>query len=297
MRYIILLLALLYGINSTAQELNISVTVNAPQLKIADPKVFKALERDIDEFFNNQQFTSDEFRKEERIEGSFILTITNERSDQEFVADLQIQSIRPVFNSDYKTKLINYKEAIPFTYVQNQPIQISKDRYFDNLSSVLTFYVYAILAFDYDSFAPKGGEDYWRITQNIVNSIPDNAKSADDSWKDNSSKRGRYWLVENIFSPRLRLVREAIYTYHRRGLDFMYENPNQGKAVIQAAIRDIESANENYPNSMLVNMFGDSKNEEVVDIFLNSDPSTKLRMYQTMVAIDPYRANIYGKLK
>lgn len=298
MKSIYIVIFLLIVVKGFSQELNVNVSVEAPNINLVDPKVFQTLERDLTEFFNNQKWTNDEFLPEERIEASMVVAITSEVSETEFRADIIVQSIRPVFNSSYKTKLINYREKdAVIKYIQNQPIQNSKDKYFDNLSSIMTFYAYAILGFDYDAFAPKGGEKYFRIAQDVVNSIPGAVADSDASWKDNSRKRGRYWLIENLFNPRMRIVRDAFYTYHLKGLDIMHEDDGKGKAVILSALRDIEKANDNYPNSMLIQMFSDSKNEEIVDIFIVSDKGTKLKVLNHMIAIDPYRASSYGKLK
>lgn len=298
MRKVYIFFFLLFFVNGFSQELNVNVSVEAPNINLVDPKVFQTMERDLTEFFNNQQWTNDEFLPEERIEASMVVAITSEVSETEFRADIIIQSIRPVFNSSYKTKVINYREKdAVITYIQNQPIQNSKEKYFDNLSSIMTFYAYTILGFDYDTFAPKGGEKYFRIAQDVVNSIPGAVADADPSWKDNSRKRGRYWLVENLFNPRMRIMRDALYTYHLKGLDIMYEDDGKGKAVMLTALRDIEKVNNNYPNAMLTQMFSDSKNEEIVDVFIVSDKGTKLKVLNHMIAIDPYRSSSYGKLK
>lgn len=297
-RYIYVLLFVAIFTQLNAQEFNLNISVLTPQLQTADPAIFKALENDLYEFFNNQKWTDDTYNDEERIEGSILITISKELSSTEFVADVTIQSIRPVFNSTYSSKMINYLDkGMTFEYVQNQPIQNSKDKYFDNLSSVMSFYAYTILGFDYDSFSPKGGTKYFRLAQDVMNNVPKNVQSADNSWTENNKKRGRYYIIENLFNPRLKNFRDAWYNYHRQGLDIMYSDDGKGRAVTLAVIRDLESASKNYQNSMLAQMFADSKNSEIVEIFLEADKPTQTRVFNMMVNIDPFRANIYGKLK
>ncbi|MDA9773858.1 DUF4835 family protein [Saprospiraceae bacterium] len=295
--FIVLFICLL-GIGKTyAQELNFSVAVKAPQLNTTDERVIKTLEKEIEEFLNNTKWTDDDFEDEERIEGNLLITITRENGANNFVSDFTIQSIRPVFNSEYKTQLLNYKdEGYNFSYQENQPIRNSSEKYFDNLSTILTFYAYVVLGLDYDSFSKLGGQPYFEIANNIITSLPSSLSNS-GQWAKTSNRKSRFWLMENITSPRLRTMREALYSFHRRGLDAMSEDAGKGKAVILSSLKVIQKANTTYPNSMLVRMFGDCKNEEVVEVFQIADRAEKLLVYEIMVGIDPYRTNKYNALK
>lgn len=280
-----------------SQELNFTVSVQVAQLNTTDERVLKSLEKEIEEFLNTTRWTQDEFEDEERIEGNLLIAITSENGANNFVADFTIQSIRPIFNSSYKTKLLNYKdEGIAFTYLENQPILNSSEKYFDNLSTILTFYAYVVLGLDYDSFSKLGGQPYFDIANNIVNSLPSNLINS-GGWAKTSNRISRFWLMENIANPRLRPMREAMYTFHRRGLDVMWEDAGKGKAVVLSALKVVEKAHQTYPNTMYVRLFGDSKNQEVVEIFQIGERAEKLRVYEIMVGIDPYRTGKYNVLK
>lgn len=282
-----------------AQELNFSVSVRAPStLGKTDPRVIKTMEKEIKEFLNNTKWTTDEFEPEERIEGNLLINLTSETSQGGFTADLTIQVIRPVFNASYKTKLLNYKDKINFGYIENQPIRNSKEKYFDNLSSVLTFYAYMALGYDYDSFSPLGGDKYFTIANNMVQGLPSNVKSL-TGWSSSASankKKNRYWMVENIFNPRMRKMREAWYNYHRLGLDRMHDNQASGQAAMLSAVKAVKKANEVYPNAMFVQIFADAKNDELIEVFLGAGSSERKKLYNTIIAFDPFRASKYGQL-
>jgi len=101
----------------TAQEFNVSVKVTTPKLNLLDPKVFKTLESTISEFVNNTRWTDDDYEEHERIEGSLTLTILEEINPTTFSAEMRLQSVRPVFNSNYKTPLLNIVDSnIDFNY-------------------------------------------------------------------------------------------------------------------------------------------------------------------------------------
>ncbi len=289
---------LISGLSVSGQELNFSVSVQAPNLNVIDPRVITIMENQIQEFLNTTKWTNDDFAPEERIQGNLLIAITNDDNSNNFSADLTIQSIRPIFNSTQKTTLLNYKDEISFTYIENQPIRNSEEKFFDNLSSILTFYAYMIIGMDYDTFSKYGGEKYFNIVNNMILSLPSNVQlSSGWSPADGNRKRSKYWMVENLLSPRMKGYREAMYTYHRKGLDVMHEDPSKGKAIVLSTLKSIQRANQSYPNSMIIQMFSDSKHDEVIQIFLVAERPEKNIVYNIMVEVDPYRTATFSTLR
>lgn len=65
--------------------------------------------------------------------------------------------IRPVYNSSYTTTLLNFRDTnVNFTYTENEPLVYNEMNMESQLTAILNFYVYLILAVDFDSFSPKG---------------------------------------------------------------------------------------------------------------------------------------------
>ena len=283
---------------SGAQELNFNVKINVQRLQTADPVVFETLEQTITEFVNSQKWTNDVFEQEERIQGNLLLTITDELSPTRFKADLAIQSSRPVFNSSYQTALLNHidKEVV-FDYEQFQPLYFTRNAYNDNLSSVLSFYVYLILGLDYDSFSPFGGEEYFQIAQEIVNNVPQSVAAAVGGWRSLDGNFNRYWIIENILSPRVRPYRQAMYDFHRQSLDIMADDPAAGRAVMLQALQAVRDVNQAYPNSMIIQMFVNTKGQEVTEIFKVGDLTEKNTFIQVMSRIDPSNSGRYRAVK
>lgn len=281
-----------------AQELNIEVKIVAPSLQIADPQIFTTLENQIEDFLNNTSWTDDEYENFEKIDGSLNITIKQEYSASSFSADFFFQTLRPVYNSNYVTQLINYIDKnVPLNYTNNQPIRKSIDSYIDNLSSLLTFYAVTIIAFDYDSFSPAGGEKYFQQGQNILNSIPPAVMEQDDNWSNKGKKRNRYYLIENVLNPRVRNYRQAFYEYHRQGLDGMAEDSGKSTAIMTGALTAIDQVHKDYPNSMIVQMFVESKRDEIIEIYKDASRGEKSKVYEMMVRMDPSNANKYSAIK
>jgi hypothetical protein len=277
-----------------AQELEVNVTINTPKLQTADPKVFETLQSTMQEFMNNQKWTNEVFEQEERIKVDIVMTITKELSSNTFEAELSLQSIRPVYGSTYKTPLFKHQDKdVVFTYEQYQPLEYSQTTYLDNLTSILGYYAYICIGMDFDSFSPFGGEAYFQNAQDIVNRIPPNVASSVKGWRSVENNRNRYWLIENILSPRVRPFRQAIYDYHRQGLDIMHEDVAAGRAVMSQAIEALAGVDKSYPNSMILQVFSNTKSDEIIEIYKAASPQEKTAVVRTMEKVNPAKASEY----
>lgn len=281
-------------------ELNATVRVNTPQLQHTDRKVFDQLESSLRDFLNNTKWTNDQFDQEERIKCSFILTVSKELDATNFEGELAIQSTRPVYGSGYETALISHLDKdIQFTYEQNQPIEFIKDGTENqNLPAILAFYVYVILGMDYDSFSPFGGDPYLSTAERLVTNIQNSNASPPTGWRpaDGGKNRNRYWIIENLLNPRVKPFRNAMYNYHRNGLDMFTTNIDQAKANILQALEDIDKVSVAYLNSMIVQMFAYAKKDELVEMWKIAPKAQKDRVIQIMSRIDPANSQRYREI-
>jgi hypothetical protein len=295
MKYLtILFLSFFSSLSLVAQELEVKVTINTPKLQTADPKVFETLKTSIEEFMNNQKWTTEVFEQEERIKMDIVMTISKELSANTFEAEVSLQSIRPVFGSTYETPLFKHQDKdVVFTYEQFQPLEFSQTSYLNNLTSVLGFYAYVAIGMDYDSFAPFGGEAYFQAAQDVVNRIPPNVASSVPGWRSTDGNRNRYWLAENLLSPRVRAFRQGVYDYHRQGLDVMHQDALTGRALMTSAIESLADVNKNYPNAMILQVFANTKSDEIIEIYKAASPAEKTKIVSTLERVDPPRASTY----
>ncbi|WP_367392361.1 DUF4835 family protein [Lewinella sp. LCG006] len=298
-----ILLAFLLGFMGLgqAQELNVTVKVNYQQVQLVDPSVFATLEQAITEFLN-QKWTNDIYEIEERIDCNFILTLQKELSATSFEMNLAVQSSRPIFGTDQSTPLLNTIDGyVTFDYQQFQPLQFSENRFDNNLTSVLAFYVNIILGMDYDSFSPSGGEPFFQKAQEIVNNVPSGLYGTYLGWSstDASNSRGsrnRYWIMENFLSPRMKPFRLGMYQYHRLGLDMMTQDVNQARASIAEVISTIGQVDQSYPNAILTQLFLNAKRLEVIELFKRGTNTERTTVRQVMTRVDPSNGAEYRNL-
>lgn len=300
MRYLILLLGIyiITPLTSTAQEFTASVRVTSPTLQIADPKILESLESSVQEFMSTQQWTDDEYLPEERINLNLQLTITEDRSSTAFLVDIGVQATRPVYGSSYETPLISHLDkGVPIVFEQFKPIIPTTDNFTDNLSSVLSFYAYYILALDADSFSPFGGEEYYLIAQDIINAVPPAMASSDKNWADTRNTRTRYYMVENALNPRFKPFRRAYYDYHRQGLDIMHKDIDSALETMTKSLESINEVDKAYPNTFLVQIFSNTKANEISDIYKQGQLDTRLKIYSIMTRIDPANSHKYEPIR
>ncbi|NUO02008.1 MAG: DUF4835 family protein [Saprospiraceae bacterium] len=298
MKKILFLFFALITVAVQGQELTFSVKINTLKLQTVDPKVFLTLEQTLAEFLNNQKWTDEVFETQERINCNLVLTIQEELSPTSFKADLAIQASRPVYGSTYETRMLNHLDKeVSFSYEQFQPLIYSKNVFNDNLSSILAFYVYIILGMDYDSFSLFGGDEYYQTAQEIMNTVPQNVASTAAGWRSVEGNRNRYWIIENLLSPRVRPLRQGLYEYHRQGLDMMANDVNTGRAIVLQALEEVDKVNQSYPNAMIVQMFSNAKSDEIVEIFKRGTRQEQDRVVQIMVKVDATNASKYRNIK
>jgi hypothetical protein len=298
MKRFFLLLTMFCWLNAGAQELDVSVSVNTPTLQLADPKVFETLETSIQEFMNSQVWTSDEYEQFERIKVNIALTVSEEFSATSFGGELAIQAVRPVYGSSYETPLLSHRDQdITFSYEAFQPIQYSENNFQDNLSSILSFYAFIILGLDYDSFSPYGGEPFFQRAQDVLNNVPSSVTASNPGWRSLEGNRNRYWIIENLLSPRIRNMRQAMYDYHRQGLDVMSSDVNAGRVIMLQALDEVGKALRTYPNAMIVQMFSNAKSSEIIEVFKVASLTDKNKVVQIMSRLDAANASKYNQIK
>lgn len=263
-KYIFFLLILFSGHSLFAQMINTNVTIDAQQTGRTQLSIFNNLESALEDFLNNTNWTSENLPQDQRVDASFFLTIES-YSNNQFRANLQIQSSRPVYGSAMTTPVFNFKDnKVNFFYEEHQALSFNQNSFDNNLVSTLAFYVYVILGLDGDTFSPDGGSDYFASADQIA-SLAEQSGSA--GWNSGSGRNSRYELNSQLNSSTFRDYHEALYQYHRKGLDMMYEDTEEGKNNIVEALDLLNSVNRTRPNTILIRSFFDAKAGEIAAVF------------------------------
>ncbi|MEN9599008.1 MAG: hypothetical protein RL596_1319 [Bacteroidota bacterium] len=275
-----------------AQEMQAKVTVLASRVNTTvDRKIFTTLQQQLNSFMNNRKWTGDAFKANEKIECSFIINIESIVEPNLYKASLTIQTARPVYNTSYQAALVNFVDPeMVFRYIEFQPIEFNENRVQGtepgaaNLTAVLAFWAYTMLGLDYDSFAPKSGEQFFRKAQNIVNNAPEGRSIS--GWRVFDGLRNRYWLNENLINARYNIIHDVVYTYYRSGLDKMIENENEARANVLQALNQLHAYNRENPNTMIVQFFMQGKMNEIIGIFKKGTAQEKAKAVELLSVLD-----------
>jgi hypothetical protein len=283
----------------TAQELRARITINTQRLGTpADKKAFQTCQAALNNFLNNRKWTGETFQPNEKIVCNFLLNISEAQSGNIYKATLTVQAARPVYNTNYETPLINFMdENIIFKYVEYQPIEFNENRVsgsdpmVSNLPAIFAYYCYVIMGLDFDSFSLRGGDPFFQKAMNIVNNAPEGRDIS--GWKAFDGLRNRYWLAENLTNNRYNLMHDAIYSFYRLGMDYMYENETEARNAILNSISLVNTLNNDIPNTMIVQFFFQGKSTEFIRIFKKATPEDRQKAREILQKIDISNANNY----
>lgn len=297
-KYILPVLMTLVPVSVFPQELNCNVQISAQKIQGSNRQVFENMQRDVYEFMNNTVWTNHVFNYSERIDCTILINLTDQISADEFTGTIQIQLKRPVYNTTYNSTILNFIDnSFRFRYVEFQPLEFDPTTHRSNLVSVLAYYTYIILGFDYDTFAPEGGTEFFQMAEKIVL----NAQNApEQGWKpyDGSRNRNRYWLVKNALDKEYEGVRKFNYDYYINGLDKMESKVSEARTSMVESLRLVQDVYRRKPDPFmyLVQVVIEAKSEELVNIFAESFPEEKSRVVQILTEIDPANKTKYEKI-
>ncbi len=297
MRKLIVTLILIATISITkAQEFRCQISVMSQQIQGTNKQVFESMQKSIYEFMNNRKWTNHVFNNDEKIECNIMINLSQQVGSERFVGTLQIQYSRPIFNTTYKSPVLNYKEKendFQFEYIDGQSLEFNENSYQSSLTATLAFYAYIILGLDYDSFSMEGGSEYLQKAQNVVNLAQN---SGMPGWKAYEGLKNRYWLIENLTNETYNPLRRCLYLYHRLGLDVMSDKTDIGRAQVAESLKLLQKVYRAKPNSMIMNLFFSAKSDELASIFSESYPDEKVQVLNILKEIDPANSAKYDKI-
>jgi hypothetical protein len=283
---------------SFQQELRCNIQVNSQKIQGTNRNMFQTFQTALYEFMNNTSWTNHVYGQDERIECNVMLTLNEQIGSDEYKGTLSIQSRRPVFNTSYTTTILNIVDNnLHFRYMEFDKLEFSETTFSSNLTSLLAYYAYIIIGFDYDTYSYLGGTEYFQKAERIVN----NSQNAiERGWKAyEGNRKNRYWLVENLLNTKYRPIREVYYRYHRHGLDRMSDKVMEGRGEIAENLVNIQKVFREKPDPYMYYMqiFFDAKNDELVSLFSESFPAEKTRVITILTEIDNSNASKYSKMQ
>lgn len=276
---------------SVGQELACRIQTDRSQLSGSEFSFLDDLERQIEEYMNTRNWTDDRFLPFERVACSMQIVFLEAVNLTEFRARLIVTTRRPIHGTSQSTLVARINDPEwRFEYNRGSTLAFDLDRY-DPLTSVLDFYAYLILGYDYDTFSELGGTAHFETARRIA----EEAKgSGDPGWSTIGRDQTRRQLIDELLTKRHQSFRQAYYRYHLKGLDRFVKDPNAAREEVLGALEKMQKLSSSISNSYPLNLFFSTKSQELTAIF--SDGDLNNQAYNLLTQVDPAHSSEYSTL-
>ncbi len=287
--FLLLCFGLVHG-----QQLKCTVQINSDKISLTNKQVFKTLENSLTEFINKTDFTGEIYKPNEKINCSMVLIIDSYDSNQ-FTGSLQVQSMRPIFNSTYSSPVFNYNDKdLSFSYVEFENLNFNTTTFESNLVSMVEYYCYIILGLDADTYSLKGGKKWFDVAQQIMNAAQQGGYKG---WRQSDGNLSRFFLISDMLSCTYDSYREAMYQYHKEALDIMHKDLKSAKNKIVESLNTLYKVYDIRPNSFMARLFFDAKSDEIVSILSGGPKITLTTLIDNLNRISPNNASKWSTIK
>jgi hypothetical protein len=291
--FFFLIIFVVFSQNIWAQEIDANVTVDRSQMSSTSLGYLDNLPQQIETYINQFDWTDANFNENERIKMSLQINLLSVEN-YNFEAQIIVRSQRPIYNTSRNTVIFLFNdEKWNFEYTPNRTF-LHDELQFDALTSLLDFYVYTVLGYDFDTFEKLGGTEYYQRAQNIV-SLAQTTPAI--GWSRSSNQRNRAQLLSNLMQTNYEPFRTALYQYHRKGLDQFLNNPEQARDQILSALKKIQQAQRQTSFDLPFDTFFNAKYREITSIFKDAEPQIRLEAYNLLSNIDQGHLSEYQKLQ
>lgn len=290
----LLLLSLILIMTSRlwSQEFFCNVQVQRKEIAGVDKSVFDAMKLSIREFMNNKKWSNMNPTISERIECTFIFTITNaQQGGDEFQANLNVVLQRPVYGTDYNSAVLNMIDKdVAFNYIPSQNMNYVDNAFTDNLTSIIAFYAYIMIGLDMDTYSLYGGTAMYEKANAVVMTAQNTKRKG---WQAFEGNKNRYHLAENLLNSAYQPIRTFLYEYHRKGLDIMSTDVDGGRAAITKTLPNLKKVYDKRPGLYDLQLMIEAKRDEIINIYSEASPAEKVEMINIMAEIDPPNGSKY----
>jgi hypothetical protein len=281
-----------------SQEIDCKVIVNSVNINQTNKSIFSNLEKSIYNLTNNNSWSSNNsYLNHEKIDMNLIITV-NSYSNNNFVANFEFQSLRPVLNSTYQTPVFNFVDKnVEFNYEEYESLLFNETYFQSDIVSLVAFYINLIFGLDQDTFSKSSGSPYYNKAQQILNLASQSGTSS--TWNSNnlSGRVNKFWLIENLNSSNSKEFRDLLYTYHVDGLDLMHKDRMIAKKNILKSILSLNRMNRRIPNSILIKTFFETKSDEIVEIFSGGPEISTENLLNELNKLAPFFSNKWNNIR
>jgi hypothetical protein len=208
-----------------------------------------------------------------------------------FRARLILTSLRPIYGTTQNSRVLQVNDSEwQFEYAQGTPLTFDVERY-NALTSVLDFYAYVMLGYDYDTFSELGGASHFQKARRIAELAQSQNATG---WSAAGDDRNRIALITQLLDPRFVPLRKAYFQYHFGGLDHFVGQTQEARGTVLEVLRSLEEFYQNLSRQYTLDLFFGTKYQELAGIFQDSPVSSEA--YALLSSVDPSHLTEYNQL-
>ena len=279
--------AVIWSVSTALGQIEAQVTVNLDQLPGSSRDPLQNFGADIERYINSNKWTSEDIGNE-KIQVSITVFFTGSPSTNTYDAQFFLGSSRPVYKSQKNTAMLRLvDDSWEFPYTKNQPLYRDETR-FDQLMSFINYYMYLVLGYDFDSYNPPlSGTSYFQKAIAICGQAPSGTKG----WDRSTSTYSKYSFIEELLNSRYQPIREGMYLYNYKGIDYLNVKPDLAHKNIITFIQNVGDFKRSVdPRSLVIKAFFDAKYQELAEIFRDYQDKSIL---QLLSSTDPSHESTY----
>ncbi len=291
--FIIILAFFAISMNAFSQEIEAQVSVNMEQLSQEARIDVSSMENDLERYINNQRFTDMDW------DGPQIpvdITIVLAGGNGSYSARMFIASKRYIYGQEGGTSvaLKMVENNWSFRYQRGAMFSFNLNR-FDELSSIIDFYMLLIIGFDLDSYNELGGTRVFERAKRITNIAANQNEQGFERFT-NPGQFSKVALLTELTDPRMEPFRKLIFEYYYDGLDMMVEDRELAMQTAAYIIYEMAEFKENklMTPSLLLQVFFDSKYLELADLFKNYEDKETVK--KDLMYLDPTHTEKYKEI-
>src|SRR5690625_399403 len=293
-----LLLCMIGGVAtpySYGQEFDCDISINDRQISGSSVDYTDDLARELESYINESRWTGERPAPQERIRCRMQLILRDVDAMANFDAELIVSMRRPIYNTMQETQAVLLVDPTWRFHYQRGRSLIRDPLQFDELTSVIDFYVYVMLGFDYDSYIELGGSPWFSRARDILELAE---PTGSPGWSRNiSNPSNRFGLISGLTNLGYEERSEAWYLYHRLGLDQFTTDQEEARAAVMEALELIQENRRQASQDFLFDIFFDTKYVELVSIFRDAPPRERLQAYNLLREVDPGHSSEYERLR
>jgi hypothetical protein len=275
-----------------AQEIDCDVKVaNMQNLPEAARENLSSFLPDLSQYINSYRWTREDLGNL-KIKCTITISFQGAPNGNHYSVQAFVGSQRPVFRSERNTALVRIIDGNwEFDYVRNQPLIHNENR-FDPFLSVIDFYVYLILGYDFESYKAGDGTPYFQKAMDIANLARGGHGSTGwDNPSPNVFSRGQF--IDEVMNARYADFREALYRYCYKGLDLLSKDEGRARKNMFTALEKIGNLQQKINSrTLIIKAFFDAQFGEIKNDFLK-DPDPDI--FAKLTRIDPAHQSDYDE--